>query len=325
MLGLARVRQRRARPGVRDRARATRAAHHLLLAHGRAVQAMRAQAPADHQFGIVLNLSATRPGPQTPPGSVLEVAATAQLMEGLQNRWWLDGLFGDGYPETVTDVLGTDLASAVRDGDLDEIGAPLDFLGVNYYFDQLLEPADRADGPADGEDGSAGTTDGEDGSNWRTGRLEDAYPGARGVRQADPGPDGTAMGWPVTPEGLTRILVSITEEYPDAPPLLVTENGSAYPDQEPLPKGNAVLDDPPRVAYLVQHLQALADAVDQGADVRGYFAWTLLDNFEWAQGYRPRFGLVRVDPGSPRRRPRRSFEVYRDVIAGKLGSPSDTT
>ena len=121
------------------------------------------------------------------------------------------------------------------------------------------------------------------------------------------------MGWPVTPDGLREILVRIGRDYPDAPPLVVTENGAAQDD--PPPGDDGVVDDAPRVDYLLAHLDATAAALRDGADVRGYFAWSLLDNFEWAWGYTQRFGLVHVDFETLRRRPKRSFEVYRRAIA----------
>jgi len=120
------------------------------------------------------------------------------------------------------------------------------------------------------------------------------------------------MGWPVTPDGLREILVRIGRDYPDAPPLVVTENGAAQDD--PPPGGDGVVDDAPRVDYLLTHLDATAAALREGADVRGYFAWSLLDNFEWAWGYTQRFGLVHVDFESRQRRPKRSFHAYRQAI-----------
>ncbi|MEJ2578501.1 MAG: GH1 family beta-glucosidase [Kineosporiaceae bacterium] len=281
-------------PGERDRARAARASHHLLLAHGRAVTAMRAQAPADHQFGIVLNLFGVRPADGVDLVAAPRVAAAAQLMDGLQNRWWLGALFGSGYPDDVVDLLAADLDGVVREGDLDEIAAPLDFLGVNYYRDELLEPGDN---PADEGDG--------------------AYPGTRGVRTAEAGEDGMSNGWAVTPDGLRTMLLRIGQDYPDAPPLFVTENGAAYDDTAQALSGDGPVEDPLRVAYLRAHVDATARAVAEGADVRGYFTWSLLDNFEWAEGFTQRFGLIRVDPETRDRRVRRSFEVYRELIAGK--------
>jgi beta-glucosidase len=289
-------------PGVADHAQAARAAHHLLLAHGEAVRAIRAQAPADHELGIVLNLYPLLPAAGLSAADAAGVGEITRLMDGVQNRWWLDALFEGHYPADVCDRLSAELDGVIRDGDLERIGAPLDFLGVNYYSDHFYRPAAEPGPPDSG-----------------------AYPGGALVELADPGPDGTTMGWPVTPDGLRDILRRVGLAYPAAPPLLVTENGAAYDDDlqalaaalTGAGSAGAAIDDPQRVRYLRRHLEAVARAVRDGADVRGYFAWSLLDNFEWAEGYRQRFGLVRVDFDTLERRPRRSFEVYRDAIAGQ--------
>ncbi|MFN0281048.1 MAG: GH1 family beta-glucosidase [Kineosporiaceae bacterium] len=275
-------------PGVADHAQAARATHHLLLAHGSAVAAMRAQAPADHGFGIVLNLQPVHAADGADPDVVRRV-------DGLRNRLWLDPLLRASYPPDVLELLSPALDGVVLDGDLELVAQPLDFLGVNYYHDETLVPAD----PSGRDD-------------------EGAYPGAGAVRTADPGDDVTDMGWPVTPSGLTAVLARVRRDYPTAPPLVVTENGAAY-DDEPSAVAAAgadgVVDDPRRVRYLLAHLDALAVAARAGVDVRGYFAWSLLDNFEWAFGYTKRFGLVRVDFETLARTRRRSYEVYRAVIA----------
>jgi beta-glucosidase len=138
------------------------------------------------------------------------------------------------------------------------------------------------------------------------------HPGDEGLVSHPEGDDVTAMGWPVTPDGLRRMLLRIGTEHPAAPPLVVTENGSAYDDDPADP-----LEDPRRVDYLLRHVRALTDAVRDGADVRGYFAWSLMDNFEWAEGYTKRFGLARVDEETLERRPRRSFETYRAIAAAQ--------
>ena len=279
-------------PGVSDTTQATRAMHHLLLGHGRAVRAMREQAPADHQFGIVLNLANVTPAPGLPPDEAERVRAALAPIDGVQNRAWLDALFEGRYPQDVLDLLAPALQEAVHDGDLEEIAAPLDYLGVNYYFDHQMAPA-----PGDAP-------------------LRE-YAGVRGLQAVAVTPEVTAMNWPVTPGGFRDILVRIGAEHPSAPPLVVTENGSAWDDDPADP-----LDDPQRVGYLLRHAQALTDAVRDGADVRGYFAWSLMDNFEWARGYTKRFGLTRVDYETLERQPRRSYGVYRDLMAAqRAGTP----
>jgi beta-glucosidase len=276
-------------PGRTDRALAARSSHHLLLAHGRAIRALRAQAPPDHQFGVVLNLFPARAvaGKEDDP----RVAEAVRIVDGVQNRWWLDAVLRGEYPADVLEVLEPQLDGVIADGDLAEISAPLDLLGVNYYNDQLVDFG----GPAE-----------------RT--LSGAYPVAPEITAGEPPGLATSMGWPVTPDGLRETLLRIGREYPGAPPLVVTENGSAQADPVPGPDEDVVAD-PPRVDYLLAHLDATVAALRDGADVRGYFAWSLLDNFEWAWGYSQRFGLVHVDFATQRRRRKRSFEVYREAIA----------
>jgi beta-glucosidase len=281
-------------PGVRDRSLATRAAHHLLLAHGRAVTAMRAQAPADHQFGLSLDLCGIGPARGNDPGELPHLTRSLRIMDGLRNRWWLGALLGEGYPEDVVTVLAADLDGVVLGGDLDEIGVPLDFLGIDYRHDEVVAAAEH---PALDDDG--------------------AYPGARGVRpvgaRAEEG-SGTAS----TPQGLTDLLLRIGLEYPDSPPLVVTGNGLADADGG-ADEGEDPVADPLRVDYLRAHVAAVARAVAAGADVRGYFFWSLMDGVECSADHTRRFGLVRVDERTRDRFPRRSFEVYRDLIAGYRG------
>ena len=149
--------------------------------------------------------------------------------------------------------------------------------------------------------------------------VDVVQPGLERVRDADPGEGATAMGWPVTPRGLTDILRRIGTEYPELGPVYVTENGSAW-DDDATPAADGVVEDPERVAYLHAHLAALADARAEGIDVRGYFAWSLLDNFEWALGLSKRFGLVRVDFETQQRTVKRSWQAYRDAIAADRAS-----
>jgi beta-glucosidase len=285
-------------PGARDHVRAARAAHHLLLAHGRAVAGMRSQAPADHRLGMVLNLAEATPDPRLPPDLASRLAPDLCRIDGLHNRWWLDALFTGRYPDDMFDLLERHLDGGVTAEDLDEIGEPLDFLGVNYYSDMLVALARPR-----GRDG-AGT-----------------YSGSGGARLAGPLPGATSMGWPVTPDGLRRILLRISREYPSAPPLVVTENGSAWPDPPEALAVDGPVPDQFRVAYLRAHLAALARAVAEGADVRGYFVWSLMDSFEWVHGYTQRFGLLRVDYSTLERRPRTSFTAYRDLIASTRPVP----
>jgi len=258
-------------PGLQDRALALQAAHHLLLAHGSALPAMRSNAPGA-QHGIVLNLYPTHPASRAPWNQ-----AAARLADGGINRWFLDPLLLGRYPRDTWAAYGNAVPT-VEEGDLAVIARPLDFLGVNYYT-RLIMAADV---------------------------------GALGVKLV-PAPaeaETTEMGWEVYPEGLTDLLLRVNRDYP-VPPLFLTENGAAYPDA----LANGEVDDEARVRFLERHVEALRQAVTQGADVRGYFAWSLMDNFEWAHGYGKRFGLVYVDYPTQRRIPKRSAHWYADLIA----------
>ncbi|GIJ79826.1 beta-glucosidase [Micromonospora phaseoli] len=259
-------------PGERDLARAVPAAHHVLLGHGLATAAIRANATRPASIGPVLNLSPIEPASDRPA----DIAA-ARRMDGHVNRWWLDPLHGRGYPADMVATYG--IEPPVRGDDLAVIAAPTDFLGVNYYFRQVV--TDDPDGPA---------------------------PYARQVPV--PGAAHTAMGWEVHPAGLEHLLVEVSQEY--APTrLLVTESGSAWPD---VVAADGSVTDTERTDHLERHLAACAAAVGRGAPVAGYFAWSLLDNFEWAYGYDKRFGLVHVDYATQQRTVKASGTRYAETI-----------
>jgi len=259
-------------PGMRDLRSAVHASHHLLLAHGLAVQALRSVATKTPSVGIVNNLSPCEPATDTPTD--IEAAMRA---DGHTNRWWLDPLVGRGYPVDMVELYGIGLP--VRQGDMETIATPLDFLGLNYYFRQKI--------------------------------AADPTVATLGFRQVPvEGATTTALDWEVHPAGLEEMLLRLTKDY-DAPALYVTENGSAWTDEA---DANGYVADHERTAYLLDHVDAVAEAVAQGAPVRGYFAWTLLDNFEWAYGYRPRFGLAHVDYATQRRVLKLSGQTYRDLI-----------
>jgi beta-glucosidase len=253
-------------PGIADRATAMQVSHHLLLGHGLAVDALRAAGTAA-PVGIVLNLS-----PAHARTTSAEDAAKARLEDGLGARWYLDPLFKGRYPADVLAHLGPD-APAIRDGDLQAIGRPIDFLGVNYYMRTVASA----------------------GEPWSP---------------AQAGAAVTDMGWEVYPAGLTELLERLHRDYAP-PPLYITENGAAFKD---LAAAGAV-EDEDRRRYLADHVAAVAEAIARGVDVRGYFVWSLLDNFEWASGYEKRFGIVRVDFETGERTPKRSAHWYRRFIA----------
>ncbi|HWM35725.1 MAG TPA: GH1 family beta-glucosidase [Streptomyces sp.] len=258
-------------PGLTDIDAAVRASYHLHLGHGLAVQAIRAAVP-HAEVGIVNNLTHCEPASDREA----DVAA-ARRADGHVNRWWMDPLHGRGYPQDMLELYGVELPE--RPGDLETIAAPLDWLGLNYYFRNLV--ADEPGGP---------------------------LPRARQVLL--PGARRTAMDWEVHAQGLTETLLRMTDDY-GARCLYVTENGSAYPDVVG-PEGQ--VDDPERIRYLEEHLAACADAVNRGAPLAGYFAWSLLDNFEWAYGYDKRFGLVHVDYATQRRTLKGSGHRYADIV-----------
>jgi beta-glucosidase len=259
-------------PGERDITRAVQAAHHLLLGHGLASTALRESATGPVRVGAVLNLSPVEP--ETDSEADAEAARRA---DGHTNRWWLDPLHGRGYPTDMVELYG--VQPPVRDDDLAVIATPMDHLGVNYYFRQVI-------------------TDDPTGS----------VPRAKMV--ALPDKVHTAMGWEVHPDGLERLLLRLTDEY-HAPRIYITENGSAWAD-EVLPDGQ--IQDKERMAYLEEHLEASIRATRGGARLAGYFAWSLLDNFEWAYGYAKRFGLVHVDYATQRRTIKASGYRYEEII-----------
>ena len=268
-------------PGHQDPIEATRAIHHLLLGHGLAVRAMRDIDRTAAQ-GIVLNLQPIRSvGPDT-GGSLTD---NVRRNDGLRNRVWTEAVLRARYPEDVVKDLEAFGGLPVMDGDLAIIAQPLDWLGVNYYNDEILR--------------------------YRAGASISNTPGSYDVAGADAGPDATDMRWPITPAGLQDLLVGLKSSYPDLPPVYITENGVAYDD--PLIDGS--IHDSRRIAYLDGHLRSLRAAIEAGVDVRGYFQWSLLDNFEWSHGFAMRFGIVHVDYQSQVRTPRDSAYWYRDVIA----------
>ncbi|WP_351236939.1 GH1 family beta-glucosidase [Streptomyces sp. NPDC002133] len=271
-------------PGAREGRGALAAAHHLLVGHGLAVRALRAAGA--REVGITLNPDRLLPATDSPAD-----LAAVRRAETLHNDVWFEPLFAGRYPEHEAGTWG-ELAdgSYRREGDVALVAAPLDFVGINYY-----RPITVADAP-----------------------YHDPHPATRtavDIRAEESWRDDvrhTTMGWPVVPHTFTDLLVDLAKRYPALPPMLITENGSAEADTV---EADGRIHDTDRIDYLRSHLDALAAAVRAGVDVRGYYVWSLLDNFEWARGYDQRFGIVRVDYATQQRTPKDSYHWYRELIA----------
>jgi beta-glucosidase len=264
-------------PGLTDWSAAIAASHHLLLGHGLAVQAFRAS-------GVRSQIGVTMIGTHFAPASDSAAdRAAAQRHDGHVNRWFLDPVFLGAYPadmvELYHDVIRPGL---IRPGDLGVISAPVDFLGLNYYYRSII--AHQDDG----------------------GLLE-----SRTVEVTSPVTD---MGWEIYPQGLEALLIRVHQVYGGIP-IYITENGMAHRD-EVGPDGR--VDDQPRIDYLRAHFLAVHRAMQAGVDVKGYFVWSIMDNFEWAFGYSKRFGLVYVDYETQARIPKASAFWYRDVATTGL-------
>ncbi|HEY2700362.1 MAG TPA: GH1 family beta-glucosidase [Pseudonocardiaceae bacterium] len=264
-------------PGHSDITEAVRASYHLLLGHGLSAAAIRAEAKLPAQVGIVINPSPCEPATNSP-----EDIAAAERADGHTNRWWLDPVFGRGFPADMRELYGVELPE--QPGDNDIIATPLDFLGVNYYFRMIA--ANDPQGP---------------------------IPYAKQVRLPDV--PRTYMDWEVNPDGLEKLLVRIAKEYQPAK-IYITENGSAYEDK---PAADGSFDDTDRAAYLQSHLAAVDRAAGHGVPMAGYFAWSFLDNFEWAYGYDKRFGLIHVDYETQVRTIKTSGRRYQGLIKSHRG------
>jgi beta-glucosidase len=289
-------------PGHHDLGAAAAANHHLLLAHGEAVRVLRASVPGA-QVGVSLNLQPFRPASDHD-----EDRAVARLADGNMNRLFLDPLFKGSYPADMLEhYAGREPGfSVVADGDLAVIAEPMDFLGVNFYAPKTVCAVSRMAqartagywvppaGPADPLSADLGT-----------------------VEVFRPGVARTRMGWEIDPTGLAELLVRVRDDCGGLP-IYITENGAACDDYVG-PDGE--IRDLDRIRYLEEHLRVVLDAIDNGSDIRGYFVWSLLDNFEWAQGFAKRFGLTWIDYPTGRRTPKASFHWYsRTVRAHALGA-----
>ena len=264
-------------PGLRDKRLILPVSHHLLLSHGVATQALRSELPEGAQIGATLNFAHIEPASDRE-----EDAQAARIRDGLWHRLYLDPLYRGAYPEDVLPLVAAPL-DLIRDGDLEIIASPTDFLGVNYYTRSIIRAG-------------AG--------------------GAEDPRSVPPRGALTTMGWEVYPEGLTQVLTRLRADY--APKgMYITENGAAYPDHV-APDGRVY--DTERKEYLRRHFQAARDALAAGAPLRGYFVWSLLDNFEWSHGYTQRFGIVYTDYATQQRIPKESAAFVSAVAATNGGA-----
>ncbi len=281
-------------PGVRDVGQAAAAHHHLLLAHGESVAAIRSAAPAA-SVGISLNLQPIRPATEHPAD-----LAAAWRVDGNRNRIYLDPIFQGRYPQDMLDhYRGRDPGfSVIRDGDLAAISRPIDFLGINYYSPSTVTDITRTEAAA-----AAGYC-------VPPAEPDPVAADLRVVEVSRPGLPRTQMGWEVEPTALTELLLRAHEDG-QAIPIMLTENGAACGDYV-APDGT--VRDLDRIRYIDGHLRAVMRAREAGVDVRGYFVWSLLDNFEWAHGFSKRFGLVWVDFPTGRRIPKASFRWYGETL-----------
>ena len=262
-------------PGVQDFQKAVAAAHHILLSHGWAAPVIRANS-ADAKVGVTLSLNDVLPASPSP-----QDYTAAREMDGFTNRWFLDPVYGRGYPADVAEWFGrvhNVRLDMVREGDMAAIAAPTDFLGHNYYTRTLAR-----------------------------GSGSDNLPPTRTTE----GSEFTDMGWEVAPQSLYRMLVRLAYEY-QIPSIYITENGAAFPD---VVSEDGRVHDHRRLAYLKAHFQAAHDAIQCGVPLDGYFVWSLMDNFEWSFGYTKRFGIVYVDFETQQRIVKDSGRWYADVIA----------
>lgn len=264
-------------PGITSMMAGFSASHHLLLAHGLAAERVRGMTP-EARLAIVLNFT-----PTEPEHDDAECNAERERVHDLENRWYIDPIAGKGYPEQTAEFYGWE-AGEVLDGDLALISAPVDLLGVNYYFPQVIGP--------------------------------------RGAVEATDRVPQNTMGWEVHPPTLGRLLRWLNDNY-DFASLMITENGTPMPD-ETRAEGQIIDDD--RLNFVRDHLIEVHRAIADGVPVEGYLVWSLFDNFEWAWGYGPTFGIIEVDFQTMERRPKKSADWYRDAItANGFALPDEPT
>jgi beta-glucosidase len=255
----------------------------------RAIKSIRPNA----QVGLTVNM--TNHNLENPENT--ELVTLNALLDSNINRWWIEAMLYGKYPTNILEYYGKALTDVLLPGDQELLKAKPDYLGINYYSDSFL----RNPRPEDLVDNGPGIFPfPQKGDNSPPSHLAGSL---------------TAMGWVVTPEGLGNLVARVHRDYPEIPYLMITENGSSYED---LVEADGSINDVERTSYLVRHLQSLQKAIASGVPVKGYFAWSLLDNFEWAEGYAKRFGLVRVDYKTLVRTPKLSAKKYKEIIASNI-------
>lgn len=283
-------------PGRHEPASALAAVHHLNLAHGRALQALRSSSTGDPDYSVTLNFHVLR-------GLGDGAEDAMRRIDALANRAFTGPTLRGEYPaDLLEDTAQVTDWAFVQDDDLATIHQPIDVLGVNYYATTTVRRWDGVS-PKQQHDGHKGADGGT------------AWPGSDRIVEfvEQPGPH-TAMGWNIAPEGLEELLVSLSEQFPGQA-LMVTENGAAFDDAV---ASDGTVPDAERTDYLRRHLTAAHRALERGVDLRGYFVWSLLDNFEWGYGYAKRFGIVRVDFDTLERTVKDSGLWYRNLIRTRL-------
>ena len=269
-------------PGLQSPVAAVRVVHHLLLGHGLAVAALRSRGAKE--VGISLNLIPAAPFNDTPGAH-----DAARLVDGQQNRVFLDPLLRGRYPEDViADFARAGAELPIVGNDAEIIAAPINWIGMNYYAPHVVVAG--ADAPGD--------------------RAPSPFIPGDAVAQVTITDNVTALGWPVRPRSFAAMLRRLHRDYPGTP-LYIHENGAAFDDTVAADGG---VHDPDRRAYIARHIDIVRAAVREGVDVRGYFAWSLMDNYEWAEGYKMRFGIVHVDFATQRRTLKSSARWYANLI-----------
>lgn len=271
-------------PGIKDLDQAIAGSHHTALAHAEITRALRSVRP-EIRSGLALNMTTYRVDDESNP----ELMRLKDFQDSNLNRWYLDASIHGRYPQNLVDFYGEKLEKVIQPGDMEKLKIDSEFLGINYYSDSFI-----------------GTPTSEQVANNNGTFLfpinSDGTP---------PAPH-TDMGWPITPQGLEDLLVRVHQDWPEIADIAITENGAAYDDG---PDENGQVNDERRVDYLVNHLGAVSNAIERGVPVKAYYYWSLLDNFEWAEGYVKRFGIVYVNFETLQRIPKLSANVYSKVIA----------